>query len=187
MIFKARNAEELENRMSKLIDKLYDQVHLKSEVEEKVKVADKHHKIGLVAGLGIGTATMLGGIASIAVAPAVATTAVVGGFTVAGVALLGGGAVAMAGMGYSGISALYKTFQESRLGGLTARVFEEHRQDILSLEINTKLSNKLEKETNYAHSISFTEALDVHSALKKHDKEAAMEVMKKSISKVKFD
>lgn len=187
MIFKARNADELEQRMSKIIDKLYNQVHLKSEVEEKVNIADKHQKLGLFAGAGVGAAVVLGGIATIAAAPAIATTAVVGGITVAGVAIMGGGAIAMAGTAYAGISTLYKTFQESRLGGLTARAFENHRQDILSSKINTQLSNKMGKETNYTNSISYTEALDVHDALKKHDKGAAMEVMKKSISKVKFD
>lgn len=187
MIFKARNAEELEERMSKLIDKIYKQVHLRSEVEEKVSIADKHTKMGLLGGAGVGAAVVLGGIATIAAAPAIAATAVVGGLTVAGVSIMGGGAVMMAGMGYAGVSALYKTFQESRLGGLTARIFEDHRQDVLSSKINTQLSNKMGKETNYNNSISFSEALDVHSALKKHDKEAAMEVMKKSISKVKFD
>lgn len=88
-LFKAKTADQLEEKLMKIVNDFSHTVGLKDEVTTKVKNAEGHIKLGTIGGLGIGVLGVLGGIASIPLVPAIATTAAIGGFTVAGFAQAG--------------------------------------------------------------------------------------------------
>lgn len=161
-LFKAKTADELEENLMKVVNGFSNRLGLRDEVTTKVENAEGHIKVGLVGGLGIGALGLVGGIASIAVAPAIATTVVAAGFTAAGVSMLGGGALMMAGLGYAGIGKLYTKYQESRLGGTTSQAFESHRLKMEDIEFEQKFSQKFHNQTD---SKLYSKGIDVYSIM----------------------
>lgn len=59
-LFKAKTADELEDRLMKIVNGFSNKLGLKEEVTTKVKNAEGHIKVGLVGGLGIGALGMAG-------------------------------------------------------------------------------------------------------------------------------
>ena len=183
-LFKAKTADELEDKLMKIVNGFSNKLGLKEEVTTKVKNAEGHIKVGLVGGLGIGALGMAGGIASIAVAPAIATTAVVAGFTAAGVTILGGGALMMAGLSYAGIGKLYTKYQESRLGNLDSQIFEGHRLKMEDIDFESKFSQKFHDQTD---SKLYSKGIDVYSimqAVKHGDMDQAKNLVKSMVAQV---
>lgn len=183
-LFKAKTADELEDKLMKIVNGFSNKLGLKEEVTTKVKNAEGHIKVGLVGGLGIGALGLVGGIASIAVAPAIATTAVAAGFTAAGVTILGGGALMMAGLGYAGIGKLYTKYQESRLGNLDSQIFEKHRLKMEDIHFESKFSQKFHDQTD---SKLYSKGIDVYSimqAVKHGDMDQAKNLVKSMVAQV---
>lgn len=181
-LFKAKTADQLEEKLMNLVNGYAKTLGLKEEVTTKMKNAEGHVKLGLMGGLGIGALGLVGGIASIPLMPAIATTAVIGGFTAAGVAILGGGAGMSVGLAYAGIGKLYTKYQESKLGDLTSRIFEDHRMKMADNRFENKFSQKFHTDTDYAH---YSGNLDIHSivqAVKKGDMEQARGIVKEMVA-----
>lgn len=183
-LFKAKTADELEDKLMKMVNGFSKKLGLREEVTTKVENAEGHIKVGLVGGLGIGALGLVGGIASIAVAPAIATTVVAAGFTAAGVTILGGGALMMAGLSYAGIGKLYTKYQESRLGNLDNQAFESHRLKMEDIEFDHKFTQKFHDQTD---SKLFSKGIgsDLHSimyAVKNGDMEQARGIVKAMVA-----
>lgn len=181
-LFKAKTADELEEKLMNIVNGFSHKVGLKDEVTTKIKNAEGHIKLGTMGGLGIGVLGVMGGIASIPLVPAIATTAVIGSLTVAGAAILGGGAGMSVGLAYAGIGKLYAKYQESKLGDITSKIFEEHRMKMEDNRFENKFSQKFHTDTNYAH---YSGNLDIHSivqAVKKGDMEQARGIVKEMVA-----
>jgi hypothetical protein len=185
-LFKAKTADQLEEKLMNIVNGFSHTVGLKDEVTTKVKNAEGHIKLGTMGGLGIGLLGLVGGIASIPLIPAIATTAAIGGFTVAGVAMLGGGAGMMAGLSYAGLGKLYTKYQESKLGDLTSKIFEDHRMKIEDNKFERDFSNKFHKQTDYK---TYSEHMNLHSltnAVKKGDMTKAQEIVKSIVERAEL-
>lgn len=185
-LFKSKITDDLEEKLMKIVNGFSHKVGIKDEVTTKVKNAEGHIKLGLMGGLGIGALGVVGGIASIPLMPAIATTAVIGGFTAAGIAILGGGAGMSVGLAYAGIGKLYTKYQESKLGDLTSKIFEEHRMRIEDSNFERKFSDKFHKQTDYK---TYSENLSLHSltnAVKQGDMTQAQEIVKSIVARAEM-
>lgn len=185
-LFKAKTADQLEEKLMNIVNGFSHTVGLKDEVTTKVKNAEGHIKLGTMGGLGIGALGVLGGIASIPLIPAIATTALVGGFTVAGVAIMSGGAGMMAGLAYAGIGKLYAKYQESKLGDITSKIFEEHRMKIEDNKFERDFSNKFHKQTDYKTYSEHLSLYDLKEAVKQGDMTRAQELVKGIVAKAEM-
>lgn len=182
-LFRAKTADQLEERLMNVVNNFSKTFGLKDEVTTKIENAEGHIKLGTIGGLGIGALGVLGGIASIPLIPAIATTAVVGGFTVAGVAIMAGGAGMVAGLGYAGLGKLYSKYQESRLGGLTSKIFEDHRMGIEDAKFERDFNRKVNHETDYKLSADSNDLYKIKEAVKQGDMLTAQDLVKNIVNK----
>lgn len=185
-LFKAKTADQLEEKLMNIVNNFSHTVGLKDEVTTKLKNADGHIKLGTMGGLGIGFLGVVGGIASIPLIPAIATTVAVGGFTMAGVAILGGGAGMMAGLSYAGLGKLYSKYQESRLGSQTSQISEQHRMTIEENKFDRVFNNKFHTQTDYKKYSDYISLYDLKEAVKQGDMTRAQELVKGIVSKAEF-
>lgn len=185
-LFKAKTADQLEEKLMNIVNDFSHKVGLKDEVTTKLKNAEGHIKLGTMGGLGLGALGVVGGIASIPLIPAIATTAVIGGFTVAGVAILGGGAAMMTGFAYAGLGKLYSKYQESKLGDLTSKIFEDHRMKMVDNSFESEFNNKFHKQTDYKNSSESISLYGIKEAVKQGDMTRAQELVKSIVEKAEL-
>lgn len=181
-LFKAKTADELEEKLMKVVNGFSQKLGLRDEVTTKMENADNHIKVGLVGGLGIGALGLVGGVASIPLIPAIATTTVVAGFTVAGAAMAAGGAATVIGLGYAGLGKLYSKYQESRLGSLTSRAFESHRKEMIEHDFTSDLSEKFHKQTDYKNYAKNIDLYSIMQAVKQGDMNQAKNLVKEMVA-----
>lgn len=183
-LFKAKTADQLEEKLMNIVNGFSHTVGLKDEVTTKMKNAEGHIKLGTMGGLGLGALGLVGGIASIPLIPAIATTAAIGGLTMAGAAMATGSAALVTGLAYAGISKLYSKYQENKLGDITSKIFEEHRMKMEDIRFERKFSQKLHNQTD--HKI-YNQNIDLYSikeAVKNGDMSRAKDLVRNIVDKV---
>lgn len=189
MIFKFKNksAEDLENRLNKLVDKYQEDLGLRDTLENKIENAKINAVLGKVVGFGLGTATVVGGVVAMFAMSNISTVDGVNMLTISGTAvntMVAGGAIMVAGLGYSGISNLYKMYQESKLGKGLEKDFEFYRKDRLLTEMSEKFSKVVEKSTDKEHTMDHRKVRKIEEYLIANDIDAARDVIKEVVSKV---
>lgn len=180
-LFKAKTADELEERLMKVVNKFSNQLGLRDEVESKMENANSQIKLGLVGGLGIGALGVVGGLTSIAVVPAIAATTVAG-LTVAGAAIAAGGVATAVGLGYAAIGKLYSKYQEGKLGSLHSQISEEHRLRMVDRHFASDFSLKFNTQTNYKHYSKEDDLYNIMQAIKNGDMDQAKKIVKEVVA-----
>jgi hypothetical protein len=161
-LFKARTADELESRLWKMADKYSENLNLREKVSKNVEQSISRGNKALFTGLFTGMAGIVGGIGIIIAAPAIATTAVVGGFTIAGVTMLGGGAGMSLGLAYKGFQKLVEKFENGKLGSSYEQASEEGRLNRLPYKMERQFNSVLRKQNS---NIEGSEMYHLQSAL----------------------
>lgn len=186
-LFKEKNAEQLQDSLIKLVDKYSEDLNLREIVENKVKKIDKHTKFGMFTGLGVGAVGVVGGIGAIAISPAVATIAVgFAGFTIAGAAIMAGGAALVSGLSYAGISQLVKKATENCLGSSYEQASEEHRLKMVDIRMQHQFNRVMNRASDYQQSASSDDLYDIQRAIKANDFNRATGIVEKMSNEVKF-
>jgi len=170
-LFKAKTADELEENLMKVVNGFSNQLGLREEVSNKMENANAQIKLGLVGGLGIGALGVVGGIAGITVAPAIATTAIAVG-----------GVATVVGLGYAAIGKLYSKYQEGRLGSLNSQISEEHRLKMVDNHFANDFSNKFHKQTDYKHYSKDVDLYSIMRAVKNGDMDQAKNLVKEMVA-----
>lgn len=186
-LFKEKNAEQLQESLMKLVDDYARKLNLREEVEQKVAKTEKHIKFGLYSGLGLGAIGVVGGIGTIAAAPAIATIAIgVAGFTAAGAAIMGGGAALAAGLGYAGIGQLIKKIKNNSLGSDYAQASEKHRLEMVDLDTKRDFNIIMHRASSYTKSAEYSDVYDIQRAVVNGDFDKVKELVKKMAESVEF-
>lgn len=147
-LFKKKEALSLEDKLVETISKFNTNISsLSAHIYDQSKVFDKHKNIGFGT-LAVGAFGVAGSIGFLAMAPAVATVAVAAGFTAFGTAMIGSGAVVLAGAGYMGLSKLAEKFTEAETR------FDPNRESKLAKKLDDRLRNILKDSDNPDYTLS---------------------------------
>lgn len=170
MLFRAKTANQLEERLYKLVDEYNDKLNKNVDSIENDTLPNKILKLGLFSGLAIGGAGLVSALSQ---------------FDSQGTAIMAGSAALAAGLGYSGISTLYTNYKTAKEN--KQEMPEEERLKILSKDMNSKFFKKMAEQTDYRYGMNYNQVLEIESALKSNNMEEAKDVIKRAVSKVSFD